>query len=59
MRKRQVTITKGLEVKCDASNQFDRFDALFRKVISVPKAAIDREEVKFRRRKTKANTRHS
>ena len=53
MKKRQFNITKELEAKCDAPNQFERFDALFRKVASVPKAAIDREEAKLKRRKAR------
>ena len=56
--KKQLTITKELEEKCDAPNQFDRFDAVFRKVVSVTKAAIDREERKIKRRKAKVQNRH-
>jgi len=32
---------------------FERFDRLFRKVIAVPKSAIDKEEAKWQRRKQK------
>jgi len=35
------------------STPFERFDSLFRKVISVPKSAIDKEEAKWKRRKQK------
>jgi hypothetical protein len=45
--------TKELETKCDADNQFDQFDRLFRSVISVPKAAVLKEEAKQKRRKKK------
>jgi hypothetical protein len=42
-----------LRKKCDADNQFDRFDRLFRTVISVPKSAMLKEEAKQKRRKKK------
>jgi hypothetical protein len=32
--------------KCGGPNQFEHFDRLFRAVIAVPKAAIDKEEAK-------------
>jgi len=44
-------ITDELKAKCDADNQFERFDRVLRQVVSVPKAAIDKEEAKFKRRK--------
>ena len=34
-------------------SEFDRFDALFRAVISVPKATIDKEEAKWKKKQTK------
>jgi len=45
--------TKELEAKCDADNQFDRFDSFFRSVISVPKTAVLKEGAKQKRRKKK------
>ncbi len=39
MSKRRFKITKELEAKCDAPNQFERFDNLFRTVISTPPPA--------------------
>lgn len=45
---------KEIEIKCDAPNQFERFDRLFRAVVSVPKAAVDKEEAKWKRRKKRA-----
>ena len=42
--------------KCNADDQFERFDNLFRQVISVPKAAIDKEEAKLKRKKNRAKT---
>jgi hypothetical protein len=53
MEKEPEGITEELIAKCDAENQFDRFDRIFRQVVSVPKAAIDQEEKKFKRRKQK------
>jgi hypothetical protein len=32
---------------------FERFDRLFRKIIAVPKSAIDKEEAEWQRRKQK------
>jgi hypothetical protein len=42
--------TKELVAKCNADDQFDRFDCVFRAVISVPKTAIVKEEEKQKRR---------
>jgi hypothetical protein len=44
-------ITEELKAKCNAPNQFDRFDNLFRQVVSVPKTVADKEEAKLKRRK--------
>jgi hypothetical protein len=52
-------VTKELEAKCDAPNQFGRFDALFRAVISIPKAAIDKEETRWKRRRKKRANHHA
>jgi hypothetical protein len=46
-------ITEELKAKCDADNQFGRFDRVFRQVVSVPKAAIDKEDAKQKRLKAK------
>jgi hypothetical protein len=46
-------ITEELKSKCDADNQFGRFDRVFRQVVSVPKAAIDKEDAKQKRLKAK------
>ena len=45
--------TEELKAKCNADDQFDRFDRVFRAVISVPKAAMLKEEAKQKRRKKK------
>ena len=50
-------VTDDLKAKCDADNQFARFDTLFRQVVSVPKTAIDREEAIQKRRKAKKKSR--
>jgi len=39
MKKQQFAITKELEAKCDSPNQFERFDNLFKVVISTPPPA--------------------
>lgn len=43
--------SKELKAKCDADNQFERFDRLFCSVISVPKRDVLKEEAKQKRRK--------
>lgn len=54
MRKRQIKITKELEAKCDASNQFERFDNLFRAVITVPSSApVRKRSARGKKRGTK------
>ena len=52
-RKQQFKVTKELEGKCDAPGQFERFDSLFRKVISVTKPAADKEEARYQRRRNR------
>lgn len=47
-------LTKELEAKCNADNQFENFDRVLRSVISVPKAAVLKEEAKQKRRKKRA-----
>jgi len=38
---------------------FERFDGLFRKIIAVPKATIDKEEAKWKRRKQRKRVKRS
>ena len=56
MTKPQATgeIAPELEGKCDGDNQFQRFDDLCRKVISVPKSAEAREKRRKTRKKKRA-----
>jgi hypothetical protein len=42
-----------IAAKCHGPNQFERFDALFRTVIAVPKATIDKAEAKWKRDRAK------
>jgi hypothetical protein len=57
MGKEGEGITDKLKAQCNAENQFDRFDNLFRKVISVPKADVLRAEAKEKRRKARRKKR--
>lgn len=57
MAKEPEGITEELKAKCNADNQFDRFDRVFRQVVSVPKAVIDKELVKEKRLKAKRKAR--
>jgi hypothetical protein len=50
--------TKELKAKCDADNQFERFDRTFRSVISVSKADMLKAEAKQKRRRKKAKRKH-
>jgi hypothetical protein len=43
----------ALAEKCDGHDQFANFDNLFRAMIAVPKAAIDKEETKWKRERAK------
>lgn len=46
--KGQINITEELKEKCNASDQFERLDRLFRVIVSVPKSSIDNEEAKWK-----------
>ena len=45
---RPMVIPDDIAAKCDGPNQFERFDALFRAVIAVPKTDIDKAEEKWK-----------
>jgi hypothetical protein len=45
--------TEELKAKCNADDQFNRFDRVFRAVIAVPKFAMLKQEAKHKRRKKK------
>jgi hypothetical protein len=38
--------TEELKAQCDADNQFSNFERVFRKVMSVPKAEVLKQEAK-------------
>jgi hypothetical protein len=46
---RPIQIPPEIAAKCDAPNQAARFDRMFRHVIAVPKAEIDRRDAKWKR----------
>jgi hypothetical protein len=48
-----ISIPGDLAVRCDGPDQFDKFDTLFRNVISVSKAKSDAEEAKWKRQQAK------
>ena len=48
-----IAIPEAMAAKCEGPNQFENFDRLFRSVIAVPKAAIDKEEAKWKRKRRK------
>lgn len=51
--RKPIVVSPELAAKCDGPNQFENFDRLFRAVIAVPKAAIDKEEAKWKRARAK------
>lgn len=44
--------TEELKAKCDAANQFDNLDRMFRSVVSVPKADVEKHEAKVKAKKS-------
>jgi hypothetical protein len=44
-----IAIPEDLAARCEGSDQFEKFDRLFRNVISVPKAEIDKQDAKWKR----------
>lgn len=48
-----ISIPDDLAARCDGPDQFERFDKLFRAVISVPHEAIVKEEEKWKRARAK------
>jgi hypothetical protein len=49
--------TEELIAKCDADNQFSNFDRLFRRVMSVPKSEVLKQEKKELHRNARARAR--
>ena len=49
--------TKALKALCDAENQFDNFERVFRKVMPVPKADVLRREGKEKHRNARKRAR--
>ena len=46
---RPITLSPETVAKCDAPDQFQNFDRMFRAVIAVPKSAVEKEEAKWKR----------
>jgi hypothetical protein len=49
-----IKVSEETTAKCNAPNQFERFDRLCRVVVAVPKSAVDAEEAKWKRKRRKA-----
>jgi hypothetical protein len=54
-----LEIPPDIAAKCDGPKQFEKFDRLFRSVISVPKADIDKAEAKWRQERAKKRAKKS
>jgi hypothetical protein len=52
-----LEIPPDIAAKCTGPDQFEKFDRLFRSVISVPKADIDKAEAKWRQERAKKRKR--
>lgn len=50
----EIRVSEETNAKCNTTNQFERFDSLFRAVVAVPKSAVDAEEAKWKRKRRKA-----
>lgn len=51
--KSQSETIADLAGRCDGPNQFESFDRAFRATLTVPKAAVLKEEAKIKRARTK------
>jgi uncharacterized protein (TIGR03435 family) len=56
---RPINLHPETIAKCDGPEQFETFDRLFRSVIAVPKAAVEKSEAKWKRKQEKKRTRKS
>jgi len=48
-----IAIPEDLAARCTGDDQFEKFDSMFRNVISVPKAEIDKQDAKWKRAQAK------
>lgn len=46
---RPINLHPETIAKCDGPEQFENFDRLFRTVIAVPKASVEKSEAKWKR----------
>jgi len=53
---RPIVLSETTIAKCDAPDQFENFDRLFRSVIAVPKTTIEKEEAKWKRKQERKRT---
>ena len=56
---RPIALSPEVIAKCDGSDQFEKFDRMFRTVIAVPKAEIDKREAKWKRAKKRTKVKKS
>jgi len=52
-----LPINIGIAARCEGSDQFEKFDSLFRTVIATPKAEVDKQEAKWKRKSQRRSTR--
>jgi len=48
-----IAISSETIAKCNAPDQFQNFDRMFRSVIAVPKAVVEKAEAKWKRKQEK------
>ncbi|MBZ5601830.1 MAG: hypothetical protein LAO79_05940 [Acidobacteriia bacterium] len=54
-----IAIPPELAERCEGTDQFEKFDRMFRNVISVPKAQIDKQDAKWKRAQAKERQKQS
>jgi hypothetical protein len=56
---KRIVISDELAAKCSGPDQFENFDKLFRSVIAVSKATVDKRETKWKKQRAKRATRNA
>jgi hypothetical protein len=52
----QARTIAEIAARCDGPNQFDSFDSMFRHALTIPKAAVIKEETRRKRLRVKKPT---
>jgi hypothetical protein len=52
----QAETIADIALRCDGANQFENFDRMFRHSLTIPKAAVVKEEARLKRLRAKRRT---